>query len=104
VALPALHILFLKLLVPTANPTLPKPGRPIRHLLTRCLIAIHKKVESRSLFDFVQALMKGIADGGGKNMGNIESVMRVASWYVVGEVIKELGANVSGPLCAEHKG
>jgi hypothetical protein len=43
----------------------------------------------------VQALLKGIADGGGKNMGNAENVMRVAGWYVVGEVIRELGANVS---------
>lgn len=58
---------------------------------------MHKKVESRSLFDFVQAVLQGITDGGGKNMGNAENVMRVAGWFVVGEVIKELGANVSSP-------
>lgn len=28
-------------------------------------------------------------------MGNAENVMRVAGWFVVGEIIKELGANVS---------
>jgi hypothetical protein len=96
-ALPSIHALFLKLILPTPTPTLPKPGRPIRHLLTRCAISIHKKVESRSLFDFVQAVLQGIADGGGKNMGIPENVMRVAGWFVVGEVIKELGANVSSP-------
>lgn len=39
--------------------------------------------------------MKGIGDGGGKNMSSGENTMRVAGWFVVGEVIKELGTNVS---------
>ena len=90
-----LHAFFLKILLPSLAPTLPKPGRPIRHLVTRCIVKLHKKVESRSLFDFTQALMKGVADGGNKGMSAGENVARVACWFCIGEVIKELGTNVS---------
>lgn len=93
----SLHDFFLKLLLPTPSNSLPKPGRPVRHLITRCLVKLHKRVESRSLFDLVQALVRGVGDGGGggKGMSSAENVGRVACWYVIGEVIKELGTNVS---------
>ncbi|WVQ76597.1 hypothetical protein IAR50_006269 [Cryptococcus sp. DSM 104548] len=89
-----LHAFFLKLLLPSPNPTLPKPGRPIRHLLTRCLVNLHKRVESRTLFDFVQSLVRAISDGGSKGMSTAENVSRVACWYAIGEVIKEHGKNM----------
>jgi hypothetical protein len=78
-AIPDLHAFFLKVLLPTPNPTLPKPGRPIRQLITRCMTKLHKKVESRALFDFVQALTKAVGEnnGGGKNMLQPENVARV---------------------------
>lgn len=75
--LQSLHAFFLKILLPTPSPTLPKPGRPIRHLISRCMVKLHKKVESRSLFDFVQTLVKAVADGGNKNMSATENVTRV---------------------------
>jgi hypothetical protein len=77
--IPDLHAFFLKVLLPSSNPTLPKPGRPIRQLITRCMVKLHKKVESRSLFDFIQALTKAVgeANGGGKNMSQPENVARV---------------------------
>lgn len=65
--------------------------------MTRCIIKLHKRVESRSLFDFVQALVRGVSDGGGKGMGAAENVARVACWYCIGEVIKVLGTNVGIP-------
>lgn len=91
----SLHAFFLKLLLPNPNPTLPKPGRPIRHLVTRCVVKLHQRVESRSLFDFVQVLVKAVSDGGSKGMNIAENLGRVASWYCIGEVIKEHGKNVS---------
>ncbi|XAO25307.1 hypothetical protein I312_104129 [Cryptococcus bacillisporus CA1280] len=89
----SLHAFFLKLILPNPNPTLPKPGRPIRHLVTRCVVKLHQRVESRSLFDFVQALVKAVSDGGSKGMNTAENLGRVASWYCIGEVIKEHGKN-----------
>ena len=59
------------------------------------MVKLHKRVESRSLFDFVQALVRGVSDGGGKGMMPAENVARVACWYCIGEIIKELGTNVS---------
>ncbi|WVQ83814.1 hypothetical protein IAT38_005958 [Cryptococcus sp. DSM 104549] len=92
--IPDLHAFFLKIILPSSNPTLPKPGRPIRHLVTRCLVKLHHRVESRTLFDFVQVVVKAISDGGSKGMSAAENVGRVASWYCVGEVIKEHGKNM----------
>jgi hypothetical protein len=60
--LPAFNSLALRIC--TSAPTLqkpaplPRPGRPIRHALARCLVAYHLKVESRTLFDLMQGLMK----------------------------------------------
>jgi hypothetical protein len=91
------HKLVLRLLVPgpvSPATALPKPGRPIRHLVARIIVKLHRRVESRQLFDLVQALLKGV-DGGNKNMPALENVQRVASWYTIGEIIKQFGANVS---------
>lgn len=43
------------------------------------MVKLHKKVESRALFDFVQALTRAVGDanGGGKNMSQAENVARV---------------------------
>ncbi|WWC87367.1 uncharacterized protein L201_002256 [Kwoniella dendrophila CBS 6074] len=92
--IPSLHAFFSKILLPSPNPTLPKPGRPIRHLVVRCLVKLHQRVESRSLFDFVQTLVRAVGDGGNKNMSSSENVGRVASWYAIGEIIKAHGANM----------
>lgn len=92
-----IHKLVLRLLVPgpvSPATALPKPGRPIRHLVARVLVKLHSRVDSRLLFDLVQALLKGV-DGGNKNMSPAENVQRVASWYTIGEIIKQHGANVS---------
>jgi hypothetical protein len=95
-----IHKLVIRLLVPgpvSPATALPKPGRPIRHLVARIIVKLHKKVESRQLFDLIQALLKGV-DGGGKSMTPLENVQRVASWYTIGEIIKEHGANVSAAV------
>ncbi|EIW68556.1 hypothetical protein TREMEDRAFT_74089 [Tremella mesenterica DSM 1558] len=89
-----LHAFFLKILLPSPSPTLPKPGRPIRQLLTRCMVKLHHRVESRSLFDFVQALTKALSDGGSKHMSSAENVARVACWYCIGEIMREHGSNM----------
>lgn len=93
----AIHKLVIRLLVPgpvSPATALPKPGRPVRHLVARVIVKLHGRVESRALFDLIQALLKGV-DGGDKRMSPLENVQRVASWYTVGEVIKEHGSNVS---------
>jgi hypothetical protein len=72
-----LHEAFQRILVfvPSGNNKdtssatgLPKPGRPIRALVSRCLVKLHRKVEDRSLFDFVQGLMKSVMENNGQVM------------------------------------
>lgn len=36
----------------------PLPGRPMRHLVARCFIALYSRGETRSLFDTLLALIK----------------------------------------------
>ena len=114
-AIQPLHAFFLTLLLPSSTSasaststsstsSLPKPGRPIRHLVARILVTLHRRVESRGLFDLVQALLKVLADGGPKNMSSVEGVQRVAAWEVVGEVMRDLGTNVGDFVVACGKG
>ncbi|CDZ96614.1 Uncharacterized conserved protein [Phaffia rhodozyma] len=74
--------------------TSPAPGRPIRNLAARCLVLLHRVSENRSLFDFMRELLK-VASGEstGKIKGEANKEVRVACWYVVGEVMRELGEN-----------
>lgn len=48
----------------TAPP--PKPGRPLRHLIARCIVSLHRRSENRSLFDFVQEVLKIASTEGSK--------------------------------------
>jgi hypothetical protein len=50
------------------------------------MVKLHKKVESRTLFDFVQALTRAVGEtnGGGKNMSQAENVARVCVDYLLG--------------------
>jgi hypothetical protein len=83
------------------------------------LIAIHSKVESRTLFDFMQGLLKFVneKENAGKGHDGAWNLYRVwvttkaasdptdcrlthhhqhrASWYLIGEIMKNMGANVS---------
>jgi hypothetical protein len=40
----------------------PVPGRSLRKLVSRCLVLIYIRGDSRSLFDTLQRLMKLVAD------------------------------------------
>jgi hypothetical protein len=40
----------------------PPPGRPLRHLVVRCLIILFTKGESRPLYDTLQTLLKFLGD------------------------------------------
>ena len=40
----------------------PSPGRPIRQLVSQCLLHIYSKGDTRTLFDSVQALLKILVD------------------------------------------
>jgi hypothetical protein len=46
----------------TAPTPYPPPGRPIRHLVGRCLTLIFERGESRPLYDVLQILTKSLGD------------------------------------------
>jgi hypothetical protein len=40
----------------------PPPGRPVRHVAARCLVAIFVRGETRPMYDTLQLLLKPIGD------------------------------------------
>ena len=40
----------------------PRPGRPARQLIARCLVTLFRRGETRSLFDVVQSLVRVMGD------------------------------------------
>jgi hypothetical protein len=47
---------------PTQSSPVPRPGRPARHLISRCFLVLFQRGETRTLFDVVQTLAKPMAD------------------------------------------
>ncbi|PWY99439.1 ARM repeat-containing protein [Testicularia cyperi] len=75
-----------------ANAAVPKPGRPTRQLLARCVLVLFKRIDSRSLFELLQSLVRV---AGEETKGKTaEREVRVAALYILGEVFGVLGQQV----------
>ncbi|QRV99686.1 HEAT repeat protein [Ceratobasidium sp. AG-Ba] len=72
-----------------ATPPFPVPGRPIRALIARSLLALYARAETRSLYDAVHACLK-IA---GETKVS-ERDARVAALHVVGEIMAVHGSQL----------
>jgi HEAT repeat-containing protein 5 len=49
-------------LIKVVSSPIPIPGRALRNLVGRCLVALYTHGESRSLFDTMQAFLKIVGD------------------------------------------
>lgn len=79
-------------IVITSNAAIPRPGRPTRRLLARCILVLFRRIDSRSLFDILQNLIRVAAeDAKGKTP---EREVRVAALYILGEVFGSLGQQI----------
>ncbi|KAF8523823.1 ARM repeat-containing protein [Gautieria morchelliformis] len=67
----------------------PIPGRPIRHLVARCFIAIYTRGETRTLFDTLQALVKVAGE-----MKPLDRDTRVAAFSCIGDLMAVFGSQV----------
>ncbi|SJX63142.1 related to LAA1-AP-1 accessory protein involved in TGN-endosome transport [Sporisorium reilianum f. sp. reilianum] len=74
------------------NAAIPRPGRPTRRLLARCILVLFRRIDSRSLFDVLQNLIRVAGeDAKGKTA---EREVRVAALYILGEVFGSLGQQI----------
>ncbi|CDW99194.1 hypothetical protein [Sporisorium scitamineum] len=74
------------------NAAIPRPGRPARRLLARCILVLFRRIDSRSLFDVLQNLVRVAGeDAKGKTA---EREVRVAALYILGEVFGSLGQQI----------
>ncbi|GAC76103.1 uncharacterized conserved protein [Moesziomyces antarcticus T-34] len=79
-------------IVIAANTAIPRPGRPTRRLLARCVLLLFRRIDSRSLFDMLQNLLRVAGeDTKGKTA---EREVRVAALYILGEVFGALGQQI----------
>lgn len=78
---------------PSAYASIPRLGRPSRHLIARCLVLLFQRGESKTLYDVVQVLMR---TAGEETKGKVipEKEAKVGSLYIAGEVFLEHGQNV----------
>ncbi|SAM82403.1 related to LAA1-AP-1 accessory protein involved in TGN-endosome transport [Ustilago bromivora] len=74
------------------NTAVPRPGRPTRRLLARCVLLIFRRIDSRSLFDLLQNL--GRVAGEDAKGKTAEREVRVAALYILGEVFGSLGQQI----------
>ncbi|KAI7935821.1 hypothetical protein MJO28_016692 [Puccinia striiformis f. sp. tritici] len=77
---------------PTSQPA-PKPGRPIRHLVARILVKLFDRAERRTLFDVIGALLKVAGTEPAKGSPD-NKIHRIASFHVLGELMKAHGSQV----------
>ncbi len=76
----------------TPNTAIPRPGRPTRRLLARCILILFRRIDSRSLIDVLQNLIRVAGeDAKGKTA---EREVRVAALYILGEVFGSLGQQI----------
>ena len=94
---PVLTQTLLSLLTPpapTSQATRPPPGRPARHLISRILVLLLRKGDSKGLFDLGQALLKGLNGSEAKGAIERELQWRVANGACLGAVWDAFGHNV----------
>ncbi|KAL0960465.1 hypothetical protein HGRIS_005508 [Hohenbuehelia grisea] len=66
----------------------PAPGRAIRNTVSRSLIKLYTRGETRTLFDTLQAFLKIVADVKALD----KDVVKVASFWCIGEIMGVFGA------------
>ncbi|SPO23732.1 related to LAA1 - AP-1 accessory protein involved in TGN-endosome transport [Ustilago trichophora] len=76
----------------TPNTAVPRPGRPTRRLLARCVLLLFRRIDSRSLFDLLQNLVR--VAGEETKAKTAEREVRVAALYILGEVFGSLGQQI----------
>lgn len=72
----------------------PRPGRPARHLLARCLLLLLRRGDSRSLYDIGQTLLKIAGDDGKVSKLTFDRESKTAALYVLGDIFGSLGQQV----------
>ncbi|EJD52751.1 ARM repeat-containing protein [Auricularia subglabra TFB-10046 SS5] len=76
--------------IATAADPYPVPGRSVRNLVGRCLVALYLKAETRSMFDTMQTFFKAASEL--KPAEHKDA--RVTALYCMGEVMRVHGAQI----------
>ncbi|KZT57919.1 hypothetical protein CALCODRAFT_495577 [Calocera cornea HHB12733] len=85
----AIEKLLVKIAVGSEG--LPFTSRPIRHALSRCLVKLYGRTESRTLYDTLQTLLKSIAEAPTKLT---DRDPRICTLYCMGELMLVFGSQV----------
>ncbi|KAG6906802.1 hypothetical protein DXG01_012050 [Tephrocybe rancida] len=72
----------------TAPEPYPAPGRALRNIAGRCLVALYTRGESRTLFDTLQVFMKIVSDFKATD----KETNKIAAFSCIGEIMAAFGA------------
>ncbi|KAF8074912.1 clathrin-coated vesicle protein, partial [Lyophyllum atratum] len=72
----------------TAPEPYPAPGRALRNLVARCLVAMYTRGETRTLFDTLQAFMKIV----GEMKAAVREATKIAAFTCVGDIMATFGS------------
>ncbi|TFY58733.1 hypothetical protein EVJ58_g6238 [Rhodofomes roseus] len=68
----------------------PPPGRPVRSIVAKCLVALYMRGETKTLYDTIQSFLKIIGEP--KGVGKDSS--KIAAMYCVAELMGMFGSQV----------
>jgi len=85
------HLEETMLKVIEAQEPYPTPGRSLRKLVSRCLVLLYTRGDSRSLFDTLQRLLKLVVDL--KPTGPSE-IHKIAAFFCIGELMLSFGSQI----------
>ncbi|KAG5643615.1 hypothetical protein DXG03_000582 [Asterophora parasitica] len=74
----------------TAPEPYPPPGRALRNLVGRCLVALYTRGETRTLFDTLQAFMKIVGDFKAAD----KETNKIAAFSCIGDIMASFGSQV----------
>ncbi|KAL1740521.1 armadillo-type protein [Schizophyllum fasciatum] len=82
------RVAMVRIYVVAAPAPFPLPGRPVRNVAARCLIALYRRVETRTLFDTLQGFLKIVGDFKTPTKDEI----KIAALSVVGDLMEAYGS------------
>lgn len=78
---------FIKII--SASEGYPLPGRALRNLVGRSLVALYTRGETRTLFDTLQALLRLVGDA-----KILDKVIKIAAFSCIGDLMAVFGSQV----------
>ncbi|KAH0586658.1 hypothetical protein H2248_007874 [Termitomyces sp. 'cryptogamus'] len=83
----------------TAPEPYPAPGRALRNIASRCLVALYTRGETKTLFDTLQAFMKIVGDF---KTASDKETSKIAAFSCIGDIMAAFGSQYMSFMAEIH--